>query len=711
MQSSGFGQFCCPPITPSSGCLIKQPGECVFYTSPSISGTTIHTGDNLNDVVNKIIVYVNGQVSDPYTTSNGLILFNKDLRLGQTLGQTGNPAVFTETREIPIADKNLFITGTGNVIVGGTSATADNGNGLQVRRTIQTDTLSGPRNRVVVADVNGVLQTLNETTNGIFYVQKKYAGEGAAIFTGLTYADISSTNAQYTNQLEQARQGDINNPYPDPFAARNAALDAITNGDILTALIVVDGSDNWTIGSDNPDNNGDLDGVSTGHMVADIGFSSTNNTTVSSLLQNSLNYFFNPVSLLYINATYSISLGYISDSTDTLFTCSIYGFVTVKQIYGEVNGFLPTLLYIDNARANIIIEGGRLYLQQSTHCIYILNAKLLSLTVDTIISANSGIFFFGLRNGEGGTTRNGDGSDSVINIEINFLQSSSVDYPYPTNDDNWYCLYMGNMAQDRFKDISINIDSVYIKGITNGALMFFNSVPLGGGRKNLKMSVEFDNFHQVLEDGSTGGGPGDGLIFGPIGGIEGTNSLYFRINNCTIETSLLGGLSFQSPSNTGSIIVTVDIDNCARIESADVNNGIISISTPFSNVGNDSGDVTVKISGYYKNMSTTVPAITITSNANFPLLNKVLIKGEFVQKVALPVINILNGGVAKSDDLFVSTKDLTLVNDGTVACIDCEGDYAYTLFSQSTIMNAAPNAALLFIGNDPVTEAALIDYF
>jgi len=88
-----------------------------------------------------------------------------------------------------------------------------------------------------------------ENIGNVFYVSKKYTGAGRAVVNGFTLASISSTNTSYTSQLAKAQPGSMVFSYPDPYAARNAAMDAMAAGKISSAEIVVLEGSKYTIGS------------------------------------------------------------------------------------------------------------------------------------------------------------------------------------------------------------------------------------------------------------------------------------------------------------------------------------------------------------------------------------------------------------------------------------------------------------------------------
>lgn len=163
MSTSVPGNSCKSKIT--TGCIVKLPGECVYYSGSNLTGPGVYTGDNLNIVVNKLNNYIQtglGTVTSvglsmpsafsvsgsPITSSgtfavtgagttaqyvrgdgslatfpsetvmganNGLTLTGTNIQLGQTLSQSGNPAILLSDREIPLSSFSVRFTGTGYI--------------------------------------------------------------------------------------------------------------------------------------------------------------------------------------------------------------------------------------------------------------------------------------------------------------------------------------------------------------------------------------------------------------------------------------------------------------------------------------------------------------------------------------------------------------------------------------------------------------------
>lgn len=237
------------------------------------------------------------------------------------------------------------------------SLTGTNKNTFGRIQKVNTNALQD-RNKEYYTNLCGESLGIDTYHGNVFYVSKQYTGTANAVITGLTLADITSTNVDYTTQLNNAAVGSIKNTYPCPWSARNAALDAIAAGEITNATIVILPGNHYTIGSDDATKNGSKDGLTpNSNVVADIGFAITNNTFVASLLHNNIIVHLSPgVELDYINSSYNIHCIYELDSTDTIKNFTLTGQGTIRQWYGQNSGFAAVFCNIDNANSIFMFE-------------------------------------------------------------------------------------------------------------------------------------------------------------------------------------------------------------------------------------------------------------------------------------------------------------------------------------------------------------------
>jgi len=171
----------------------------------------------------------------------------------------------------------------------------------------------------------------------VYYVSRQFAGIAKASIGGYTIASVTSPNDSYVLQLQRARPGSLRTPYPDPYAARNAAMEDLHAGRISSAHIIVMPGNAYSIGSDDSTKNGTADGLSPNNgSLSDLQFAKTKldaDTSLSSLLKNGIDFYFSEASSLrFINSSYPI---YACFNNDTLnFRSSIYGKGDFFQVYG-----------------------------------------------------------------------------------------------------------------------------------------------------------------------------------------------------------------------------------------------------------------------------------------------------------------------------------------------------------------------------------------
>lgn len=270
----------------------------------------------------------------------------------------------------------------------------------------------------------------SEKNKGIFYVSENYSGTAATVVSSLSNSGVSSLNSSYTSQLLSAKMGTIANPFPDPWTARNAALDSIGNGSISDATIfVIRGS--FTVGSDVAANNGDTIGVSTNATIADIGFTSANSTTVASLMKNKINYEFAiGTEIIMINRTYAIHAGgYNVDASSIKFVSGIYGKGDFIIIYGneQTPAVSQRFIQINNTRAVIVFEANKVVMQRAW--LYIFSYEKIVFKANTFITdAQSNLLAL-----NGVVDANaGNGMPMEITIEVDNVYQGYKYFPYPS---------------------------------------------------------------------------------------------------------------------------------------------------------------------------------------------------------------------------------------------------------------------------------------
>lgn len=199
----------CKPGTPLPKCSVKIDGECVYYSGEFISGPDIHTGENLNSVVQKLVAIVPGQgvtsvglavpsaftVSGSPITSSGTITISGAGTTAQYIRGDGSLATFPSPPTIPVlgAANGLSMSGT-NVVLGGTLAGATTINtssfNLAVTGAVSFGTLMTLTNTGVFSHV-GLQVTVATGSNGTGIKCDLGTNAGSAIVVNYTGASAS----------------------------------------------------------------------------------------------------------------------------------------------------------------------------------------------------------------------------------------------------------------------------------------------------------------------------------------------------------------------------------------------------------------------------------------------------------------------------------------------------------------------------------------
>ena len=387
----------------------------------------------------------------------------------------------------------------------------------------------------------------------LFYVSKKYAGPGKALISGMTLSSISSSEPTYNTQLSQAEMGSISNTYPDPFSARNAALDKIAVGAISSATVVILDNQQWYVGADDPSKNGSYDGTATSGGVPDIQFTQAGGAgAVSSLAQNKVNYYFGVnTGLSYINVTYPIYTIFAVDGNDTPFESDILGNGVFKQYFGEgqsmTDGASTTNKFslIDNANARIRFEASAVWLQQ-WRGFFNYSYKSISIKIHRAILADMNFmtFFANARNGD-------DRSPSEFRADISEVQLSNNLYPFATSSDWWYFICIGadpdvngltGLSSARTKNIVINFGNVFMSITGQSSLLAVSNTPdVTVYSRNLNMTVNIKNLYSVQQTGD-----GSMISVWDARGIFQNNNITYNIENYVGNDNLIGHFLFST---------------------------------------------------------------------------------------------------------------------------------------------------------------------
>jgi hypothetical protein len=228
---------------------------------------------------------------------------------------------------------------------------------------------------------------------GVFYVARRYDGAGAAI---VSPSGISSTNVAWTRQYALAGINDATHPYPDPYAAGLAAQQAIAQGVIRKAVVVAAAGHVWTVGSDDPGENGSATGDAVATAIADIGLSAATALTEEwgALARDQVFFVFKKdAGLQFICKQYALRL-VLNQATGTgalPFESAVMGEGVFTQVYGQANGFSAEFIRLDNCNAAFRFEASLVKLQQSQP-IVLANFREALFTIDTLYSADATTF-------------------------------------------------------------------------------------------------------------------------------------------------------------------------------------------------------------------------------------------------------------------------------------------------------------------------------
>ncbi len=535
-------------------------------------------------------------------------------------------------------------------------------NGNRVNSFDNDSTLSAadsnrlPTQRAVYKFVRNSITTPTPIGTGLFYVSRKYSGAGRASIGGLTLNSITSTNNSYNLQLTDARMGSVNLTYPDPFAARNAALDAISAGTIKTAAILVFENQQWYVGSSDPSQNGSYDGSYASGGEADVQFSqAAGNGPIASLIQNRINYDLSAnAGLYYINSTFPIFTIYVADTKDSLFESHINGHGFFKQYFGQAemgNGSNKFCL-IDNAKADVSIDADLLWLQQ-WRCLDIYSYKSIAIKIKKAVTANTDFLILN------SNTRDGDGGPSFLTVSVDDVQFSNKLYPvisaHPS--DYWYFIGVGTdpdiinsvgHSSTRTKNININFGNLYLDSKLDGALFYVgNSSVAGVHAQSINLIVNIKNLY--VSDNASLGLP-YGLIESPYApkGIFKNNIFTFNIDSYMGNDPLLGSFCF-APLD-GSTVAQILQDNPGNQLNLNIKNAIrktvietgsIASSGPMFNLPEYSYTIPITVNikvGMAKDYLG--PVIGTDGAGRNQIVNNYFIEGNFAAMAGDPVLQL-----------------------------------------------------------------------
>jgi hypothetical protein len=507
------------------------------------------------------------------------------------------------------------------------------------------------------------LSGVGGSSNGknVYYVSRKFNGIAAAVVSGNTLASVNSTNPSYLAQLAKAVPGSMVFSYPDPYSARNAALDAIAAGTITCAQVVVLEGNRYTIGSNDSTKNGSTDGLSPNNgSVADIGFDKTKLTadsSLSSLMKNKLDVFFSMGSALtYINSSYSI---YCFFNDDTVaFKSGIYGLGSFYQVYGEVNNFIATFGRIGNRASYTDFHAHELVLQQ-WQGFFFTDFAVANVEIDNLIATDANVFSVGAGVlGVTPSTGNAANPPRMLYIKVKDCRFGKGQTPYPDSNDYWYfiCLFPNTPIEGTL--VKIDIGNLFMKS-TNGFPLFYisNTSSLYG----VRLTVNIDNF--VQRDSHLAYAGHDGGLMGCYGTtVSVNNSITYNIKSADIDAPMLGMMNWSFNSLNKNNHFNINIADCQKNHSAFVG-GIYNCTNILSRSGGE--QLVFKITGNYRSFDSSALIYAANTWYSAPFANLYEFSGKYESSVpGFPIAHFY----ANTGRIMAFT-DATLINDGITPCV------------------------------------------
>jgi hypothetical protein len=391
---------------------------------------------------------------------------------------------------------------------------------------------------------------------GVFHVSKNYSGVGNAVFSSsnFTIAGITSVNTGYMTQLSAARMGDANKAYPDPWAARNAAMTALTSGAIKRALVVMESANYWTYGSNTLAQNGDSTGNSAVNEIPDVRLAG--NGDISSLMKNNIDYYWQPNSgLTSIAKSFAFHVGYNSDPTDVLWKSGFYGHGNFTTIYGTLEGLSQRFVEINNARAEFTFECNKAVIQRAW--IFLHNYKSANIKVKRWFGGLWDSFIY-----ENGTSREGDGLPAVLHASVDEAFMGPSYFPYTPS----YTAGVGTRAfwqanygtAARLKVRSVNVGKLFMDVTGNGCLITGGGTTASNNQSELNIGYLRHRYNLVSAT-NTGALV---LITSQSASQTGSNnSFIFNIKEADIEAPFIeprNGLSGNAANVNNKVIINMD---------------------------------------------------------------------------------------------------------------------------------------------------------
>lgn len=551
----------------------------------------------------------------------------------------------------------------------------------------------------------------------VFYVNRNFTGAARAKVSGNTLASVSSTNAGYNSQLARAVPGNMVLSYPDPFSARNAALDAMAAGRISNAQVIILPGNQYTIGSDDSAENGSLNGQSPNNgTVADIQFPQTvlqNDSSIASIMKNNMDMYFDVgTSFTYINSAYGIPCCYDRDTVS--YHSNIYGHGTFAQVYGEVNSFIAVFAVILNRQASVSFHAHRFIIQQ-WQGFTMGDFSIAAIEADELESTESNVFYIGQPGAALPITGTAGKAPRTISIKVRNVRYGKGQTPYPDSQDWWYFILMGNQQYIEGTIVDINIDNIYMFATNDGPLLNLSSeAPMIGLQLTLNIGNLVHRDSHLAYDPYYGGLT---YCYGP--GVAYSNSISCNIKTANIDAPLLGMMNFCAYSGNINNRFNLNVGNLVKNASA-FQGGIFNLTSELSqNAGTE--PLVLTITGNYKSYDSFPPIFAYSEWYSVPIPNRYIFSGRYETAVPGQAVAHFYTSLGK----ILAISDATLINDGTTPSImadtvcanfryNCDpnpGSITIPVYIKNVHANSAPSSNIIQEGDSVKVVADIPSFF
>jgi hypothetical protein len=493
--------------------------------------------------------------------------------------------------------------------------------------------------------------------------------------------------------------GNILSCYPDPYSARNAALDALAAGRIKHAQVVILEGNQYTIGSKDSSKNGSIDGLHANNgTIADIQFDSTTlaaDKALSSIMRNGVDmYYATGANLTYINSSYAIYCVYLNDSTNnTYFKSNIYGEGAFYQVYGEVNGFMATFYMINDRNAFTSFHAREVILQQFWG-FYSLRFSVSNIEIEDLLTSDAIVFWIGIPDRYNGPLLgNATNSPEMIHVKVKNWRFGKDQIPYPNSNDVWYGIELGENPWQEGTMVTFDIGNLYMYS-SNYSPLF--QVQTAVAQYNVRMMVNIDNLVQK-DSHLTYAGTGGGLISIYQTGNAFNNSITYNIKSARIEAPLLGSLDFSAAAGSKGNRFNINVGDLQKDSSAFAG-GLFNVTS----LAGPADPMIISINGNFKSYDNK-PMIYATN----PLVNRWIFSGTYnMAHSGQPVAHFYT-----STGRIMAFTDAILINDGTTPCIMADSTLSIPVYIKNVHANSTPTANIQLIGDTAKIVSDIPDFF